>query len=72
MQNIIIVLSNYPFDNDIFEFIKRNKVEYLFILGGGNVNFDDLKKCEELKFVFDKTTKSFLYRNKENNILEKL
>ena len=61
-----------PFDNNIFEFIKRNKVEYLFILGGGNVNFDDLKKCEELKFVFDKTTKSFLYRNKENNILEKL
>ena len=61
-----------PYDEKVLDFVKRNKVEYLFILGGGNPNFDELKKCDDLKFVFDKTNKEFLFRNKENNILEKI
>ena len=58
---------NYKY---ILELIKRHKIEYLFILNGDNVNFNELKKYNDLKFVFDKYTKTFLFRNKENNILE--
>ena len=61
-----------PYDDKIFKFIKRNKIEYLFILNGGNVNFDELKECDELKFVFDNNTKNFLYRNKEDNNLKNI
>ena len=63
--------SNFNYKN-ILEIIKRNKIEYLFILNGENINFNELKKCNDLKFVFDKTTKTFLFRNKENNILENI
>ena len=45
------------FEENVLDFVKKNKVEYLFILGGGNPNFDELKKCDDLKFVFDKTNK---------------
>ena len=60
------------FNKEIFEFIKRNKIEYLFILNGGNVNFDDLEKCNDLKFIFDKNSKLMYSRNKETNILKKI
>ena len=63
--------SNINFNN-ILEIIKRNKIEYLFILNGCNVNLNELKNCNDLKFVFDKTTKIFLFRNKEQNILEEI
>ena len=64
---------NHDFDSkDILEIIKRNKIENLFILNGENVDFNELKKCNDLKFVFDKNTKTFLFRNKENNILENI
>ena len=66
-----IVESNFNFNN-ILEIIKRNKIEYLFILNNVNINFNELKKCNDLKFVFDKTTKVVLFRNKLNNILEKI
>ena len=59
-----------PFDDNIFEFIKRNKIEYLFIQKGGHVNLEELMKCNYLKVVFDNSTKKFLYRNRDNNILE--
>ena len=61
-----------PFEEKTLEFIKRNKIEYLFILNGGSVNFEELKKCKDLKFVFDKLEKNFYYLNKENNILDKI
>ena len=60
------------FDKNIFDFVKKNKIEYLFILNGGNVNCEEFKECEELKFVFDKNTKTFLLRDLEKNILEKI
>lgn len=60
-----------PFNEKVMEIIKRNKIEYLFILKGGNVNFDELKKCDDLKFIFDKKTKEFLFRNEETKILNK-
>ena len=60
------------FNKDILDFIKRNKIEYLFILGESQVDLNEFEKCDELKFVYDNTSKIFLYRNKENNILEKL
>ena len=61
-----------PFNDNVLDFVRRNKIEYLFILNGGIVNFDELKKCDELKFVFDKASKSFLFRNKENNVLDRI
>ena len=60
-----------PFNEKIMEIIKKNKIEYLFILNGGDVNLDELKKCDDLKFVFDKKTKEFLFRNEETKILNK-
>ena len=59
-----------PFNDNILEFIIRNKIEYLFILKGGKVNLEELIKCDYLKFVFDDSKKKFLFRNKDNNILE--
>ena len=59
------------FDEKIMEFIKKNKIEYLFILHGGKYNIDDFKECNDLKFVYDNDSKCFLYRNKDNNNLEK-
>ena len=63
---------NIPFDDKMLEFVKNNKVEYLVILNGGNINIDELKKCDELKFIFDKVNKNFFYKNNVNNILEKI
>jgi len=60
-----------PFNEKIMNVIKRNKIEYLFILNGGDVNFDELKKCDDLKFIFDKKTKEFLFRNEETKIFNK-
>jgi len=60
-----------PFSEKIMDIIKRNKIEYLFILKGGDVNYDELKKCDDLKFIFDKNTKEFLFRNEETKILNK-
>lgn len=60
------------FNKDIFDFIKTNKIENLFILGERQVDLNELEKCNELKFVYDKTSKIFLRRNKEKNILEKI
>ena len=66
-----IPIANYKylyveelFDEKIFDFIKNNKIEHLFIKKGGNVNINNLIKCENLKFVFDNTTKIFLFRIK--------
>ena len=36
---------NIPFDDKMLGFVKNNKVEYLVILDGGNINIDELKKC---------------------------
>ena len=58
------------FNDKILEFIKRNNIEYLIILNGGNVNFEELKKCNELKFIFDKISKNFYFRNSKNSNLE--
>ena len=60
-----------PFNEEIMDIIKRNKIEYLFILNGGDVNLDELKKCDDLKFIFDKKKKEFLFRNEETKILNK-
>ena len=49
-------------NEQIFEFIKQNKIEYLFIQKGCNVNIYDFINCENLKFAFDNSTKTFLYR----------
>jgi hypothetical protein len=59
-----------PLDDKILDFIKKNKIEYLFLRNGGNVNVDILKDCNNLKFVFDNCSKLFLFRN--NEILEKI
>ena len=58
------------FNENILEFIKKNKIEYLFILYPSKINLDELKKCNDLKFVFDKYNKIILFRNKNDNILE--
>ena len=58
------------FDDKILEFVKKNKIEYLFIKNGGNIELDKLKECNDLKFVFDNLTKKFMFKNKDNNILE--
>jgi len=60
-----------PFNEKIMDIIKKNKIEYLFILNGGDVNLEELKKCDDLKFIFDKETKEFLFRNEETKILNK-
>ena len=60
-----------PFNEKITNIIKRNKIEYLFILNGGDVNFDELKKYDDLKFIFDKKAKEFLFRNEETKIFNK-
>ena len=60
-----------PFNEKIMEIIKKNKIEYLFILNGGDVNFNELKKFDDLKFIFDKNTKEFLFRNEETKIFNK-
>ena len=58
------------FDKEINEFIKNKNIEYLFIKGGGDINFDELIKCKYLKFIFDNSSKTMFYR--KNNILEKI
>ena len=58
------------FNENILEFIIKNKIEYLFILYPSKINLDELKKCNDLKFVFDKYNKIILFRNKNDNILE--
>ena len=60
-----------PFSEKVMDIIKKNKIEYLFILNGGNANFDELKKCDDLKFIFDKKSKEFLFRDEETKILNK-
>ena len=60
------------FDGKIIEFIKKYKIENLFILHGGKYNIDDFKECNDLKFVYDNCNKCFLYRNKNNNIIEQI
>ena len=59
-----------PFNEQILDFVKRNKVEYLLIKGGGDVNIEELIKCRDLKFIYDNTSKKFFYR--KNNCLEKI
>ena len=51
-----------PCDEKILEFIKKNKIDNLFIKKGGKVNFEELIKCENINFIFDNSTKSFYYR----------
>ena len=70
-KRIELPIANYKylyveklFDEKIFDFIKNNKIEHLFIKKGGNVNVNNLIKCDNLKFVFDDTTKIFLFRIK--------
>ena len=58
------------FDEIINEFIKNKKIEYLFIKGGVNINLVELKKYEYLKFIFDNSSKTILF--KKNNILERI
>ena len=60
-----------PFNEKVMDIVKRNKIEYLFILNGGDVNLGEFEKCDNLKFIFDKKTKEFLYRNEETKILKK-
>ena len=50
------------FDKKIFDFVKTNKIECLFIKKGGNVNLKDFFNCEKIQFVFDNLTKTFLFR----------
>jgi hypothetical protein len=59
-----------PFNDKILEFIKKNKVEYLIIKEGGNIDLDELIKCDSLKFIFISSNKNFYFR--KNNILEKI
>ena len=56
------------FNEQIFEFIKNNKIEYLFIQKGCDVNIKNFVNCESLKFVFDNSSKIFLF--KLNGILQ--
>ena len=58
------------FNNQIFEFIKKNKIEYLTIKSGGEAYLNLLVKFNHIKFIFDKSSKIFLYRN--NGILERI
>ena len=58
------------FNEEVFEFVKNNEIEYLLILNGGNINLNELMKCKHLKFVYDNNSKMFLYKNKD--ILEKI
>ena len=60
-----------PFNEKIMNIIKKNKIEYLFILNGGDVNLDEMKKFDDLKFIFIKKTKEFLFRNEETKIFNK-
>ena len=55
-------------NEQIFEFIKNNKIEYLFIQKGSNIDINNFVNCENLKFVFDNSTKIFLF--KINGILK--
>ena len=50
------------FDNKIFDFVKTNNIECLFIKKGGNTNLKDFFNCEKIQFVFDNLTKTFLFR----------
>ena len=50
------------FNEKIFEFVKNNKIEYLFIKKGGEINFNSLINCEKLKFIFDYSSKTFLFK----------
>ena len=58
------------FDNDILDFVKKIKPQFLLV-ENGNVNLNELKNIQELKFAFIKNNKEFLVKN-ENNILEKI
>jgi hypothetical protein len=49
-------------DEQIFKFIQNINIEYLFIRKGGEIDKNQLIKCENLKFIFNNTTKSFLFR----------
>ena len=46
----------------MFKFIQNINIEYLFIRKGGEIDKNQLIKCENLKFIFNNTTKSFLFR----------
>ena len=50
------------FDKQIFDFVSKNKIECLFIKKGGNINLNNLFNCENLKFIFDNSSKTFLFR----------
>ena len=59
-----------PFNGDILKYIKRNKIEYLFIKSGGEKFIEELSKCNHLKFILDKSSKIFLY--KKNGEFERI
>ena len=56
------------FDEKIFDFVKNNEIEFLFIKKGREVNLNNLVNCENLKFLFDNSSKTFLF--KINGILK--
>ncbi len=58
------------FDDVILEFVKKSKPIFLFVKNG-NVNLDEIKKIEELKFLFVKSTSEFYFKNGKK-ILEKI
>ena len=58
------------FDDVVLEFVKKSKPMFLFVKNG-NVNIDDMKKIEEMKFLFVNSTKDCFYKN-EGNVLEKI
>ena len=51
-----------PFDKQILDFITKNKIENLFIKGGGNIDLNELIKCENIQFIFDNSSKKFCYK----------
>ena len=57
-------------DEKILEFVKEYKIEYLFMKQGCNFNLNNLTKdsYDNLKFVFDNSTKTILFRM--NGILQ--
>ena len=58
------------FNETIFDFIKKNKIEYLTIQNGGEAYLNHLVKFKHIKFIFDNLSKIFLFRN--NGDLEKI
>jgi hypothetical protein len=58
------------FDDVVLEFVKKSKPMFLFVKCG-NVNLDEMKKIEEMKFLFINSTKDCYFSNGEK-VLEKI